>query len=174
MSENNLRKEAIRLLMLAEQENVSFSELKKILQEEYKKSKKAPVCYNLKEKEFRKIAMKFIKRLEEMSYMENGEMIHIDAFFGRNNQEKSLEILTICFNYLGKVFLPYPTILSEFVRRMQLSEVYATKFFKNLLIGINKYMEITGGKINQNDNLMYSWYTIEPFIQEILKKSIEP
>ena len=47
-----------------------------------------------------------LKEIEQMEYTENGEQFHIDAFYGKNNQEKSLEILTICYKLVSSVCEP--------------------------------------------------------------------
>lgn len=170
MVEKNLRKEAQNLLKLAKKEEVDFLELIKILQEENKKIKKR-IQYSIKEKEFREIAKKEIEKIGRISYVKNSGKYHIQAFYGRNNQEKTLEILTICFSYINEEFLPYYCLIKEFMERMQLREVYARSFIKNLLIGINKYNEILTGKISNNTDLTYGWYIIQPFIEKIINEA---
>ena len=169
-----LRQEARNLLKMAKKQHVSFTELVKILQEENRKSKKREIHYNLKEQEFREIAQKKIKEIEQMEYTENGEQFHIDAFYGKNNQEKSLEILTICYNFLGKEFLAYTFILKEFVKRTGLRETYANKFIKKLAAGINKYNELTTGIKSEETEITYIWFTIERFIEKIIYRSMQP
>lgn len=169
-----LRQEARNLLKMAKKQYVSFTELVKILQEENRKSKKREIHYNLKEQEFRKIAQKKIKEIEQMEYTENGEQFHIDAFYGKNNQEKSLEILTICYNFLGKEFLAYSYILEEFMKRTGLSETYANKFMKNLATGINQYNELTTGIESEETKITYIWFIIEKFIEKIIYISMQP
>ena len=169
-----LHQEARNLLKMAKKQHVSFTELVKILQEENRNSKKREIHYNLKEQEFREIARKKIKEIEQMEYTQNGEQFHIEAFYGRNNQEKTLEILTICYNFLGKNFLPYESILKEFVKRTGLKETYADKFIKNLSVGINKYNELTTGVKSRETEIIYIWFPIENFIEKIIYKNMQP